>query len=68
MAIDINNFWSSRDNLKNKPSVELRTAKVIEHLMKSKGIALGIAIELLMKTDGLYIQIQKELKASYPDI
>lgn len=68
MAIDTNNFWDSRDNLKSKPSVSLRTGKVIEYLMKCDDISIGVAIEKLMCEDGLYERIIEELKSDYRDI
>jgi len=68
MSIDTNNFWDSRDNLKNKPSVSLRTGKVIEYLMKKSDISMGIAIEKLMLDDGLYNQLVDDLCTYHVDI
>ncbi len=61
-------FWDRRENIKSKPSVEIRTMRVIDHIMEKKGVAIGIAIELLMKEKGLYEQTLQNLSELYPDI
>jgi len=42
--------------------------RVIDHIMEKKGVAIGIAIELLMKEKGLYEQTLQNLSELYPDI
>lgn len=61
-------FWDRRENIKNKPSVELRTSRVIEKIMEDFDIPMGIAIEKLMKQDGLYAETIEKLSKLYPDI
>lgn len=61
-------FWDARTNLNNKPSLSFRTIEVIEHLMSEDELALGIAIEKLMTTPGLYKETLEKLKSDYPDI
>lgn len=61
-------FWDRRENIKNKPSVELRTSRVIEKIMEDHGIPMGVAIEKLMKQDGLYAETIEQLSKLYPDI
>lgn len=62
------NWWDKRENLKNKPSLSLRTLEVISEIMNKDEVALGIAIEKLMKTPGLYRETLEKLKGDYPDI
>lgn len=62
------NWWSKRDNLKNKPSLSHRTLEVISQIMNEEEVALGIAIEKLMTTPGLYKETLEKLKGDYPDI
>lgn len=61
-------FWDRRENIKNKPSVELRTSRVIEKIMEDFEIPMGVAIEKLMKQDGLYGETIEKLSKLYPDI
>lgn len=61
-------FWNRRENIKNKPSVELRTSRVIDKVMEDFEIPMGVAIEKLMKQDGLYAEIIEKLSKLYPDI
>lgn len=61
-------FWDRRENIKNKPSVELRTSRVIEKIMEDNEIPIGLAIEKLMKEDGLYAETIEKLSKLYPDI
>ncbi len=61
-------FWDRRENIKNKPSVELRTSRVIEKIMEDNEIPMGLAIEKLMKEDGLYAETIEKLSKLYPDI
>ena len=62
------NWWSKRDNLKNKPSLSHRTLEIINHIMTEEEIALGIAIEKLMTNPNLYRETLDKLKCDYPDI
>ncbi|MFH0710114.1 MAG: hypothetical protein V2A75_07910 [Pseudomonadota bacterium] len=61
-------FWDRRENIKNKPSVELRTSRVIEKIMDDYEIPMGVAIEKLMREDGLYAETIEQLSKLYPDI
>lgn len=61
-------FWDRRENIKNKPSVELRTSRVIEKIMDDYEIPMGVAIEKLMREDGLYAETIEKLSNFYPDI
>lgn len=56
-----NNFWDRRVNLDNKPSVEIRTQRIIIELMEREEIAMGAAIEKIMKTPSLYDDILSEI-------
>jgi len=62
-------FWDRRENMKNRPSLQLRTIRVIEHLMEKDDIAHGVALERLIKEDGLFSIMINELKDNgYADI
>lgn len=61
-------YWDKRENLRNKPSLSFRTIEVIQHIMNKEEIALGVALERLMETEGLYAKVLDELSGSYPDI
>ena len=61
-------FWDKRENLKNKPSLSHRSLEVIPFLMERDSIALGIAIERVMSTDGLYDEILEKLSEDFDDI
>lgn len=61
-------FWDRRENIKTKPSVELRTLRVIDYIMEDQGLPIGIVIEKLMRTPGLYEEVVEKLSCSYPDI
>ncbi|NQY22824.1 MAG: hypothetical protein HRT41_02240 [Campylobacteraceae bacterium] len=61
-------FWDKRENLKNKPSLSHRSLEVISFLMERDSVALGIAIERVMSTDGLYDEILDELSEDFDDI
>lgn len=60
-------FWERRENIKQRPSVELRTERVIHHCMEKYGIGIGQAIEKIMK-ENLYEELLDELSEIYPDI
>lgn len=60
-------FWNRRENIKNKPSVELRTSRVIEKVMNDFEVPMGVAIEKLMRTSGLYDEMVAKLVSIYPD-
>lgn len=60
-------FWDRRENIKQRPSVELRTERVIAFAMEKYSIGIGAAIEKIMKQN-LYQEILVELSAQYPDI
>lgn len=61
-------FWDRRENIKTKPSVELRTLRVIDYVMEDEGLPIGIAIEKLMRSPGMYEEIVEKLAEVYPDI
>lgn len=61
------NFWDGRINVKSKPSVELRTERVIYHVMEKYSIGIGQAIEKIMK-ENLYDEALNELSKVYSDI
>lgn len=61
-------FWEGRTNLRNKPSISYKTIEIIDHLMQTEEIPLGIAIERLIYEDGLTRRILENLKKDYPDI
>lgn len=61
-------FWDRRENIKTKPSVELRTLRVIDYIMEDEGLPIGVTIEKLMRSPGLYEEIVKKLAEVYPDI
>lgn len=61
-------YWDKRENLKNKPSLSHRTLEVVSHLMEEESISLGIALEKIMLTDGLYMNIVDTLSVDYDDI
>lgn len=56
-----NNFWDRRVNLDNKPSVEIRTQRIIMQLMEKEDLAMGVAIEKIMKNPSLYDEILSEI-------
>jgi len=60
-------FWDGRENIKNRPSVERRTERVIDHVMQKYSIGIGPAIEKIMK-ENLYDLTLEELSDMYPDI
>lgn len=62
-----NNFWDRRENIKSKPSVELRTERVINHVMQKYSIGIGQAIEKIMR-ESLWEETISELSELYPDI
>lgn len=62
------NFWDRRENIRNKPSIELRTGRIIDYVMDERNVAMGMAIELLIKNDGLYEEVLSKLIKIYPDI
>jgi hypothetical protein len=66
--ISDSSWWVKRTNLKNKPSMSFKTVEIIDHLMKTEEIPLGIAIERLIYEDGLTRKILEDLKNDYPDI
>lgn len=68
ISISSKNIWDKRSNLTNKPSLSFRSIEVIQHLMGKEEIALGVAIEKLFTTNGLYDKVVKELSEDYPDI
>jgi len=41
-------FWDNRINVKSKPSVAIRTERVIYHVMEKYSIGIGQAIEKIM--------------------
>ncbi len=61
------NFWDNRQNIKTKPSVSLRTERVIYHVMEKYSIGIGQAIEKIMQ-ENLYDKILDELSEIYSDI
>ena len=61
-------YWDKRENLKNKPSLSYRTLEVVSHLMEKESIAIGVALEKIMLTDGLYLNILDKLSDDYVDI
>ena len=61
-------YYDKRMNIKNKPSLSIRTIEVIEFLMEKEEIALGIAIEKLMIEDGLYMKILLEIAEDQEEI
>lgn len=61
-------FWDRRENIKNRPSVALRTTRVIEKVMEEYALPMGVAIEKLMTEDGLYASTIEKLATFYPDI
>lgn len=60
-------FWDGRINVKSKPSVALRTERVINHIMQKHSIGIGQAIEKIM-SEKLWDESIKELSVLYPDI
>ena len=61
------NFWDKRENIKTKPSVALRTERVIYHVMEKYSIGIGQAIEKIMQ-ENLYEKTLEELSKIYGDI
>jgi hypothetical protein len=61
------NFWDGRINVKSKPSVALRTERVINYVMEKYSIGIGQAIEKIMR-EKLWDEIIIELSELYPDI
>ena len=61
------NFWDNRQNIKTKPSVSLRTERVIYHVMEKYSIGIGQAIEKIMQ-ENLYDKVLEELSEIYSDI
>lgn len=61
-------IWDKRTNLTNKPSLSFRSIEVIQKVMQDEDVALGIAIEKLFTTDGLYKDTIKKLSEDYSDI
>jgi hypothetical protein len=60
-------FWDTRENIKTKPSVDLRTQRVIYHVMDKYSIGIGQAIEKIMQ-ENLYEKMLEELSEVYGDI
>lgn len=60
-------FWDGRINVKSKPSVALRTERVICHVMEKYSIGIGQAIEKIMR-ENLWDETILELSDLYPDI
>ena len=60
-------FWDNRINVKSKPSVAIRTERVIYHVMEKYSIGIGQAIEKIMQ-ENLYEQCLNELSQVYTDI
>lgn len=61
-------IWDMRDNLSNKPSLSNRSIEVIQHIMEQEQVVLGVAIERLFTTEGLYEKALDELSQIYDDI
>ena len=61
------NFWDKRENIKTKPSVALRTERVIYYVMDKYSIGIGQAIEKIMQ-ENLYEKCIEDLSKMYPDI
>jgi len=57
----INNFWYRRNNIQSKPSVTIRTERVIAEVMEDYEVPIGVAIEMLMESDSLYMDIINEI-------
>lgn len=60
-------FWDNRINVKSKPSVAIRTERVIYHVMEKYSIGIGQAIEKIMQ-ENLYEKTLEELSTIYNDI
>ena len=60
-------FWDNRLNVKSKPSVTIRTERIIYHVMDKYSIGIGQAIEKIMK-ENLYNKCLEELSEIYSDI
>jgi hypothetical protein len=60
-------FWDTRENIKTKPSVALRTQRVIYYVMEKYSIGIGQAIEKIMQ-ENLYETTLAELEKLYTDI
>jgi len=60
-------FWDNRINVKSKPSVAIRTERVICHVMEKYSIGIGQAIEKIMQ-ENLYDKVLEELSEVYSDI
>jgi len=60
-------FWDNRINVKSKPSVAIRTERVIYHVMEKYSIGIGQAIEKIMQ-ENLYEKVLDELSEVYGDI
>ena len=65
--MEASSFWERRENIKQRPSVELRTERVIHHCMEKYSIGIGPAIEKIMR-ENLYDELLQELSEVYPDI
>lgn len=61
-------FWDLRNNIKNRPSVSNRTSRVIEEVMDVEGVAMGVAIEMLMRSDTLWDEVLEKLNIYDKDI
>lgn len=61
-------YWDKRENLTNKPSLSFRTIEVVQYIMIKDEVALGVALEKLMREDGLYEKVLSELNDIYGDI
>jgi hypothetical protein len=68
ISISKKSIWDKRSNLTNKPSLSFRSIEVVQYIMKRDEVALGVAIEKLFTTDGLYDEVLEELKEDYSDI
>ena len=60
-------FWDNRINVKSKPSVAIRTERVIYYVMDKYSIGIGQAIEKIMQ-ENLYEKTLEELSTIYNDI
>jgi len=61
------NFWDTRINVKSKPSVAMRTERVIYYVMEKYSIGIAQAIEKIMQ-ENLYDKVLDELSVIYGDI
>jgi len=54
-------YWEKRINIKNRPSVSLRTDRLIEETMETLSLSMGEALDLLIESPTLSQEMAKKI-------